>query len=128
MTFGDIFKFQDSEFVYIGETVDFVYAARIHNKDITVQLLNGRKSAERKGSPNLLRATIWSFIVLDTEEYRNLACHHGSAADTDVKQYFHLVTSIIGQLNKNDMEVLKKDILEFPCNKEIRKIVAELEI
>lgn len=73
-TFGDVFRYGDKEYIFLAETEDVLYAARILNKEQTIMLRIGTTAAIRRNSLMLDNLT-YSFVMLQTQELRERAAY-----------------------------------------------------
>ena len=46
--FGDVFQYGDNEFIFLVDTEDVTYAARILNKELTKLLIKGRSRGQKE--------------------------------------------------------------------------------
>ncbi|TSC79802.1 MAG: hypothetical protein G01um101429_329 [Parcubacteria group bacterium Gr01-1014_29] len=106
--FGSIFRYNENYYVYLGQTEDIIYAARILNRDQTKELQRLDKNSENKHIKRPIDdSTIFCFVILSTDNFHEQAASlHNSQYDTDVHP------ELIGELNSEDVENLKKEIEE----------------
>lgn len=106
--FGDIFRYNEKIFVYLGQTEDITFAARILDGGQTRELLRLNKISEnRRISRPIDESTVFCFVILSTDGFNEQAVHlHESDYNTDIHPEF------IIELNKEDVEKLKKEIEE----------------
>ena len=123
---GDIFRFKEQEFVFLYLTTDFLYAARIFNDKQTSQVLTlydkKYKSGHIRGYAK--DQNIYSFVVLTTEEFEErMASFANTQNDTDI------LPDIIGKINDEDLEAIKKEILSDSCPvaQTLKEYIASLE-
>lgn len=103
--FGSIFRSRENCYVYLGQTENAIYAARILDCDQTSELqrLSERRARDGRG----MDSTVFCFVILSTETFIDQAAHlHQTDNQTD------LYIEEIGQLNNIDIEMLKTKILE----------------
>ena len=105
ITFGDIFRYREEEFVYLAQNGEIVYAAKILDKEKADQILklDKLKTRNEKTKNNVL----YSFVILSTDEFRNRMAHFYNTDKNNIEPSF----DIIGLLNKKDMKEVKNEIL-----------------
>lgn len=105
ITFGDIFRYKEEEYVYLAQNGDTVYAAKILDKEKTDQVLklDKRRMRNEKVKSNVL----YSFVVLSTNEFKNRMAHFSNTDKNNIEPSF----DVIGLLNKNDLKEVKGEIL-----------------
>ncbi|MBI5654982.1 hypothetical protein HZC53_05025 [Candidatus Uhrbacteria bacterium] len=108
LAFGDVFRFQETEFVYLAEIDSVTYAAKILNKDLSRQLAaNSEQKAKSGNQPK--NAKLFCFVMLTTPEFSNRAAHVGFS---DQNEPFDQWIDKIGILNEEDLNNLRKEIVE----------------
>lgn len=118
--FGDTFRHRENDYVYLGQTEDFVYAARILNSEHTAWLTALEKAKTMNPANRTHESTVYYFTLLSTDEFRGRAAHlHEPAHDTT------LSIQSSTRLNNEDIERLKKDILESPSAPKLKALVKE---
>src|SRR3989338_6368225 len=106
--FGNIFRYNENHYVYLGQTEDIIYAARILDGDQNQELLRlNKKSEGRHIRRPIDDSTVFCFVILSTDGFRDQAASlNNSQYDTDV------YPELIAELNDKDTENLKKEIEE----------------
>lgn len=104
--FGSIFRYNENYYVYLGQTEDIIYAARILDREYTQELLRlNTKSENRHIRRPVDDSTIFCFVILSTDKFcGQAALLHNSQHDTDVHP------ELVAELNNEDIENLKKEI------------------
>lgn len=104
LTFGDVFRHKEKEYVYLASTADVVYAARILNTDEGRQILG----LMEKLSANRSRITnpLFCFVVLDTEDFKDRLAHFAKTG----KDELGISIEKIGKLNATDLAKIKEEI------------------
>lgn len=108
LTFGDIFRFQEREYVYLAEIDSVTYAAKILDRG-TSKTLMARSEVKAKQGNDVKNAKLFCFVMLTTPEFCDRAAHIGSS---DQNEPFDEWIDKIGLLNEPDLENLKKEIIE----------------
>src|SRR3989344_3995792 len=105
--FGDVFRFNEQEFVFLAQTGEITYAAKILSKELTGQVL--QLSAIREKAQKKIDAhALYSFVMLQTPQFKGRMAHF---KDTD-KNPLNEGVEVTGQLNKKDLEGIKDEILD----------------
>lgn len=105
ITFGDIFRYKEEEFVYLAQNGNVVYVAKILNEEKTNQILELEK--RRMRNTKIKNHVLYSFVVLSTDEFKNRMAHFHDTDNNNIEPTF----DIIGLLNKKDMKEVKEEIL-----------------
>lgn len=82
--FGDVFRHREREYVFLAETDDAVYAARILNERETqrFETLADQLTA-RAANPTRIGSSAFSYVILNTEEFRDRAAHLASTEHSE---------------------------------------------
>lgn len=105
LLFGDIFLYDDGEYVFLVATTDQIFAAKILDKDLTKEIEESYKNALSKNKELALRLTLYCYVILTTEEVKDRMANF---AKTDGYSSDKVIRKLPFSLNEND----KKDILE----------------
>lgn len=124
--FGDVFRHREKEYVFLAETDDAVYAAKILSGDETEKF--EQLSARLETTPSVRKKSFaFSYVVLNTEDFRGRAAHLASTDDSE-----HQVTrfDVITALNQEDSSAIAKEILSdnTPVSLRLIEIVKGLNI
>ncbi|HLD27027.1 MAG TPA: hypothetical protein VJB63_03665 [Patescibacteria group bacterium] len=122
LNFGDIFRYKGNDYVFLAASERSKYVAIILDKEFTKQL----KIRESKPSKiPLNQQRLFCYIILETPEYDGRACYHGNAdSHNDIFDLY--IDNLNIELSKKDKEELKKDILIYPINAEIKELVSKI--
>ncbi len=127
MKFGDIVKFKNWECVYLMETPEIIYLARILDEEISKSLIAQRQKIFTQGSKSMgykQGMLKWSFVELSTAEYKERIAHYGQP-DFDPED----IIDHISVLNVEDQKVLQTEIKNDPnVAKKLREHIAKLKI
>ena len=126
--FGDIFRYNEEQYVFLASTDEIVYAARVLDPEKTalINQMNNRRAARHDASRTDGNSLYW-YVVLTTNELEECAAH---LKDTDQDASRDRFFEWIGKtLNENDITHLKEEILKEGCPipKGLREIVQTLE-
>ena len=106
--FGDIFRFNEQEFVFLAQTEEITYTAKILNQEHTSQVKNLYDAKIKNNSISKVKNNVlYSFVILDTEQFKGRMAHF---KDTD-KNGLDSSFDTIGSLNKKDLSEIKEEIL-----------------
>lgn len=107
--FGDIFSYQDDEYIFLANTTEQLFAAKILNKELTQEIVSAYKKALKSGSPARERALVFCYVELKTEDFRGRIA---SLAKTENTNFDILSNKSSYTLCREDLQTLKKEILE----------------
>ena|SRR3990167_106700 len=125
LTFGDVFRFKEKEYIFLASTQEIIYAAFILNsvqsKQVITQFDRQRNAEKMKSNP------AYCFIQLRTEEFKDRIAHF---ARTDAGEYSKIDNALyfdkIGKLNNQDIEEIKREIQSGPVPIRLKELIAEL--
>lgn len=125
MTFGAVFKYLDKEYVFLVETPEIIYAARILSVPDTEKLEKRYTQLEAQNLPNLGKMSVYSYVVLETTQLKRRAAHfHG----TDSTIFSELIPLNI-TLNKEDLIRIKDEITKDGCvSTRLKEKIKDIEI
>ena len=122
INFGTIFRFKELYYIYLVQTDDVLYAAKILDKELTKQLVRSRDSKSRSSINKTHEKPLYCFVILHTNQFKDQAAHYGSpdmATDLDME--------VISMLNEEDVKSLKNEIsCDIAANKNLKKLVSEM--
>ena len=126
INFGDVFRYQDKEYIYLQGTDKVTYAAWILPKQETSELekLSNKISSDPIKKQRLKEDPFYCYVVLQTKEFKERAAHCGKSANEPMK----LDSLIDIKLDKKDLLSIKKEIMEGPVNSELKDLVKDIEI
>lgn len=126
-TFGTIFKYGDSKFIYLLETLKVVYVAKILD-DYTTKLLEKMYlNKMKKGEIEIQHGTQFCFIKLTCDDFKNQAAVYGhEPISTIYRKFFIPIPS--ESVIKEDLKALKKEILTKPSWEELREKIKDIKI
>jgi len=108
LAFGDVFRFQETEYVYLVEINSVTYAAKILDHG-TSKTLMARSELKAKQGGEVKDAKLFCFVMLTTPEFSDRAAHIGFS---DQNEPLDELIDKIGFLNQSDLMHLKKEIVE----------------
>ncbi len=124
--FGDIFEYNSEEYIFLAETEDVTFAARILNKELSRDFIDRRETVERKNSYRIDNL-VYSFVVLKTPQLQGRVAHLYGSDRNVAKGVFY--TSLNISLLKEDLKQLQEEITQKKCVSErLKKEVKDLKI
>lgn len=126
-TFGTVFKYKNDKFIYLTETLDVVYVAKILDDSLTKALDKMLLKKIQKGSIVSQLGRQFSYIKLTCNDFKNQAALHGHDPISVIyRRYFILLQS--ESISKIDMLQLKDDILNKPSWNELKDKIIDIVI
>lgn len=107
MNFGDIFLYNEENFVFLVREDDIIFAALILDKEQTQRLDRWRDREFKKSNSRADGQTEFCYVVLTTEAFKERAAHYGNP-DKDVD----ISLDIYDKLDSEDVEKLKNEIIQ----------------
>ena len=106
--FGDIFRHNEKEYVFLAQVDDIIYAAEILNTENTkkVEWMYEQK-VKNNSIEKVKNNVLYCFVILDTGSFKGRMAHF---ARTDGNN-FDLTFDIIGTLEEKDLTAIKGEIL-----------------
>lgn len=126
INFGDVFRYQDKEYIYLQGTDKVTYAAWILPKQETSDLekLSNKISKDPNRKQCLKEDPFYCYVVLRTKEFKERAAHCGKSANEPMKP-----DSLIKvKLDKKDLLSIKKEIMEGAVNSELKDLIKDIDI
>lgn len=125
MTFGDIFQYNEKDYIYLGAKGDHIHAAVVLDEKFTANLLRLHTRRTQQNSPGasvaLLSSTAYCFVILKTSEMKDRACHFNNT-EYEIK-YFNSLNILPVKLTKEDLTNIKTEIMTKPVTEELREVV-----
>lgn len=106
--FGDVFRHNEKEYVFLAQVDDIIYAAEILSHEFTqkVKMMYERK-VQNNSIEKVKNNVLYCFVILDTETFKGRMAHF---AKTDGNS-FDLTFDVVGTLNNRDLDVIKNEII-----------------
>jgi len=112
MKFGTVFRYVDKEYVYLVETPEAIYAARILTLPETKKVAEQYTRSVAKNIPNVERMPVYSYVILETKELKERAAHF---LGTDSNRFSDLFVPLNIVLTKADLQKIKDEIIKDGC-------------
>ena len=111
LLFGDIFRYNEKEYIFLAKTEEVLYAAQILNPEISgridkvyqSKIYNGKLTKVLEGN------ILYCYVILQTEEFKDRMAHF---ATTGKDGFSPLLEKLPLQLNKEDLKAIKAEIVE----------------
>ena len=124
--FGDIFSYRGDEYIFLANTSEQLFAAKILNKELTQEIVSAYKRALKSGSPARERALVFCYVELKTEDFRGQIA---SLAKTENTDFDILSNKSSYTLCREDLQALKKEILEsHGVSIKLQELVGGIEV
>lgn len=122
--FGDVFQYNDQEYIFLQEIEDTLYAARILNQSLTDRL-NRRVEVVASKNSSIITGLTYSFVILQTKELKERAAHFANTGKDTFNNAAFVPLSI--KLCKEDLqgirdEIIKKGCVSIRLKEEVKKI------
>lgn len=124
--FGEVFSYGGSEYIFLANTTEQLYAAKILNKELTIDIETAYKRALKSNNRIRQNALIYCYVILKTEDFVG---QMASLAKTENTNFDILSKKSKVYLCREDLLALKKEILEsrsVPIK--LQELVSEFEV
>ena len=107
LNFGSVFRYRELFYVYLIQTDDNIYAAKILDRETTKELIKNYEVKSKNPRNRTNEKPIYCFVILTTDEFKDRAAHYGAPdMPTDI------AIEPFSMLNESDLNKLKKEIIE----------------
>lgn len=107
LLFGDIFLYDDGEYVFLAATADQIYAAKILDKELTKRIENCCLKAISNNKERVLRLPLYCYVILTTEEVQD---RMATLAKTDGYSFEKVIKKLPFTLNEKDKKGIYQEI------------------
>lgn len=122
LDFGSIFRFKEVFYVYLLQTDEFIYVAKILDAEVTKTLIRFRDLKSKDPRNNTDQKPMYCFVVLSTDGFFQQAAHYeqpGMSTDSPVEP--------MGHLSEVDSQLLRDEIKsDTAVNAFLKKSITEL--
>ena len=124
LSFGDVFRYKEEDYIYLARTEDVFYTARILSVNDTALVL--KQSNTTRASRPGVQSPLYCFVILSTEGFNERMAHLFNPDKNEVNIYTDKYCSI----NPGDLKALKKEILdpETLVPRQLKDLVKDIEI
>lgn len=128
-TFGDIFKYREKDFVYLAQTSDILYAARILPQEVSKDLnREEKKIKDASRVKTMLTNNLYFFVTLTTDEFKDRIAHLGNTQQDESTTTACISLDSSGKLNNFDLRQIKKEIEETYVPQELKELTKDIKI
>ena len=128
LTFGDVVRIKEEEYVYLAATDEIIYSAKILGHQETTKINNLYIKKQSSGAlvdVRVANSPLYCFVILTTREFEKRMAHfHQPGRDFQAE----LERLILGKLNEGDMKEIKQTILSGPVPMELKELVKNIMI
>jgi hypothetical protein len=127
LLFGDIFRYEQKEYIFLAKSERIIYAAEILNSEISEKINNLFQGRLAKGKDSVLETNIlYCYVLLQTEEYRNRCASFAHSGKDDFGITFQKLSIVLSSV---DLKFIKKEIMEKRAiPKELKLLIANIDI
>lgn len=124
LTFGDVFRYNEREYIFLARTEDRTYAALILTPADTEKVDRLFKQREQANKPTHL--TIYCYITLQTTELKNRAAHLHDAGNRVFTNFFEKLPIVLDldDLKNIKMEIIKKNTISI----ELKELIQDIQL
>lgn len=127
LSFGDVFQYNNKEYIFLAETEDILYAARILNPNKSTILKRTYESAVKRNSPLVETNAAYSFVVLQTKEFKERAASFFDTGNERFDDYEYISLNVT--LCREDLLEIKEEITKKKCiSRTLKELVKDIEI
>jgi hypothetical protein len=127
MKFGTVFQYFSKEYIFLVETPDIIYAARILTVPETKKVDGRYSTLVAKNTPNIEKMPVYSYVILETKELKERAAHFLKTDGNNFSDLFLQQLSVT--LCKEDLIKIKDEITKDGCvSLKLKELVQDIEI
>lgn len=124
LTFGDIFRYNEREYIFLAKTEDKIYTAQILTPADTEKvnrLFNLREASNR---PTI--SSLYCFVILQTADFKDRAAH---LQNTGNVAFTNLIEKLPVALDVEDLKNIKLEITrKSTISIELKELVKEIKL
>lgn len=124
LTFGDLFRYNEKEYIFLAKIEERIYAAQILTPIETEKVDSLFKIREATNKPTNL--TIYCYVILQTADFKNRAAHLYDTGNRVFTSFIEKlpVTLNIGDLKNIKLEIMKKSTISL----ELKELVKDVRL
>lgn len=107
LTFGDVFRYNEQEYIFLAKTEDRIYAAQILTPVDTEKVDRLFKQREATNRPTY--QTIYCYVILQTADFKDRAAHLYNTGNISTT---NLIEKLPFALNAADLKNIKAEIMK----------------
>ncbi len=124
LTFGDIFRYNEKEYIFLAKTEEKIYAAQILTPVDTQRV--DRLFKIREAGNKSTNLTIYCYVILQTADFKNRAAHLYNAGNITFEV---LIEKLPIELEAEDLKNIKTEIMrKSTMSLELKDLVKEINI
>lgn len=124
LTFGDVFRYNEKEYIFLAKTEDRIYAAQVLTPEDTEKvnrLFNIREASNR---PTI--STLYCFVILQTADFKDRAAH---LQNTGNISFTNLIEKLSVSLDIEDLKNIKMEIVrKNTISIELKELVQDIQL
>ena len=126
VTFGEVIKYKETEYVYLAATEVIIYLAKILNRtdgETINRLYLKRQSQGAMSNIRTADSPLYCFVQLTTDEYKDRLAHFHQPGQDFGRDY---AMDSVGRLNDADLKEIKETIMTGPVPLELKELVKDI--
>jgi hypothetical protein len=126
LTFGDVFRYKEKDYVYLASTEDIIFTARIFSPQETYDISELARRFDNNPRTNRSKSELYYFVILNTKEVKDRMASLANTGNNDVSVYADKYC----KLAKEDLRSIKEKIIdpETPISGILRDLIRDIEI
>ena len=129
ITYGNVFNYNEKDYVFLAKTEDIIYAAEILDKEksLLYKKVFNRITQSSQQSYKLRQHHLYCFVELRTEKFKERLAYYGRPAQDDIPNFFE---NPICPLNNYDLTELHKELLadDIAVPQELKELIKNIKI
>ena len=124
LTFGDIFRYNEKEYIFLAKTEERIYAAQILTPIETEKV--DRLFKIREATNKSTNLTIYCYVILQTADFKNRAAHLYDAGNRVFSSLIEKFPSVLTMedLKNIKMEIMRKNTISI----ELKELVQDIKL
>ena len=124
LTFGDIFRYNEKEYIFLAKTEEKIYTAQILTPVDTERVDKLFKIREAANKPTNL--TIYCYVILQTSDFKDRAAH---LHNTGNSIFTNLIEKLPIALDAADLKNMKTEIMrKHTISIELQELVKDIQL
>lgn len=124
LTFGDIFRYNEREYIFLAKTEERIYTAQILTPEDTKRVDRLFKLREASNRPTNL--TIYCYVILQTADFKNRAAHLHNTGNV---VFISPIEKLPIVLNIEDLKNIKSEIMrKNTISIELKELVRDIQL
>lgn len=124
LTFGDIFQYNQKEYIFLAKTEDRIYTAQILSPTETSKIDRLFRLRQSQNRPTNL--TLYCYVILQTNEFKNRAAHLLNTGNIYHSDYF---TKLQIELQTKDLKAIQEEILKkSTISTQLKELIKDIKL